>query len=247
MKAEELLAVLSDTAKKNEFRFESIRERLPLGVYADGSIATAHREEKPDRYHFCLVSGENRTDFILRLVLTLVCIYDRSEAEFLILSPKREYAELLRLVDKDVVIPYLRSEEDFFNALNTIKELIFMRSIRSGYPKLFVVADGLEEVEGLAFDDVTEPYLTCLQAVGQSCSEVIAGLNMTDSVYSGFPGAIVGIGNCLVSTKSGGKADITHVGADSSLGVPREADYPTDPTVVETVEEFNRMTEQGDI
>lgn len=246
MKAEELLAVLSDTAKKNEFRFENIRERLPLGVYSDGSIATAHREEKPDRYHFCLVSGEYRTDFILRLVLTLVCIYDKSEAEFLILSPKREYADLLKLVDKDVVIPYLRSKEDFSDALNTVKELAFMRSVCTGYPKLFVIADGLEEVDGLSFDDVTDPYLACLDAVGKSGSEVIAGVSMTDSLFSGFPGAIIGIGNCLVSTKAGGKADVTQVGADSSLGVPREAEYPTDPTVFETVEEFNRMTELGD-
>ena len=226
MQLKDFIALLSETAVKNEYRFENLRERIPLGVYTAGEIATAHREEKPERYHFLIATGDDRRAFVFQLLLSLACFYDENEASFLILSPHSEYAPLLELSSADFSVPYIRTKEDFDLALSTISSLSVMRKLKSGYPRLIVVCDGLEEVQGLKFDDVTDPYLQVLDAVGAIRAEVIAAVDLTASKFCSFPGAVAGIGNCVVSTKADGKADVTQVGADSSLGVPRQMEYP---------------------
>ena len=227
MQVEDFITLLSETAVKNEYRFESLRERIPLGVYSGAEIATAHREEKPDRYHFTLVTGEDRRAFVFALILCLSCLYDENEASFLILSPHEEYSALLSLSGVDVSIPYMRTKDDFDLALNTLKELSLMRTLSASYPRLIVVCDGLEEIEGVTCDDVTDPYLACLEKVGAVRAEVIAAMDITKSHFASFPGAVIGIGNCLFSTKEKGKGDVTHVKSDSSLGVPRQVEYPS--------------------
>ena len=117
MQVQDLIALLSETAAKNEYRFENLRARIPLGVFENGEIATAHREEKPDRYHFALCSGEERREFVLSLVLSLACLYDEREASFLILSPHTDYAALLRLDGADISVPYIRNANDLKEAL----------------------------------------------------------------------------------------------------------------------------------
>lgn len=97
MKAEEFIASLSEISRKNSYRFDRIRACIPLGKDEPGNVIVAHREENPGRYHHVCVTGGGRGNFIRRLVLVLSCLYDRSEAMFLVLSPRAEYAELLRL------------------------------------------------------------------------------------------------------------------------------------------------------
>ena len=109
MKTEEFISSLSDISRKNAYRFDRIRACIPLGRDDAGNVVAAHREENPARYHHVCVTGGGRADFICRLVLTLSCIYDKSEAGFLVLSPRPEYAELLRLKNADVTVPYIRS------------------------------------------------------------------------------------------------------------------------------------------
>lgn len=244
MRIEEWMGLLSEAARKNEYRFESLRTCIPLGVYPDGNIATAHREEKPDRYHYLLVSGAGKREFILRLVATLSRIYDKNEAQFLVLSPYTDYADFLSLAGADFTVPYITGADDFEDAIKTVTELVSVHALRVGAPRLIVVAEGLETVEGIKHEDVTDPYARILAAVGTSGAEVIAGVNLTESAFAGYPGAVVGIGNCLVSVKSTGKADVTHVGADSSLGVPREILYPYEPEFKEVVSFLNSMEEE---
>ena len=107
MKAEEFIASLSEISRKNVYRFEQLRACIPLGQDEAGNVLVAHREENPARYHHVCVTGAGRDNFIRRLVMTLACVYDRSEAAFLILSPRAEYGELLRLKNADVTVPYL--------------------------------------------------------------------------------------------------------------------------------------------
>ena len=61
------------------------------------------------------------------------------------------------------------------------------------------------------------------------------------SIFSGYPGAFVGVGNCLVTTQGNGKADITYVGEDSSLSMPTPILFPDEPNITETVILLNSL------
>lgn len=241
MKAEEFIASLSEISRKNSYRFDRIRVCIPLGKDDAGNVVVAHREENPGRYHHVCVTGAGRVDFIRRLVLVLSCIYDRSEAMFLVLSPRAEYGELLRLKNADVTVPYIRTSADYEAALGTLRELVRMRALNVGFPRLFVVLDGLEELPDVQRDGMLEPYKACFEAVGTSGVEIVTGAELLNSIFSGYPGAFVGIGNCLVTTKGGGRADVTYVNTDSSLTPPREISCPDSPSFGETVDFFNSL------
>lgn len=239
MRSEELIEILSNEAKRNVYRFENLRECIPLGTGDAGDVAVAHKEMRPEWYHHTCVTGASRGEFIRRTILTLACVYDKSEAQFLLLSPYPEYGELLRLKNADVTVPYLKTTADLGEALKTVGELMRMRSQGAGHPKLIVAAEGLETLQGAVYNDVTDPYAKCLEVVrGYSC-EVITGLNLSESIFAAGPGAFVGIGNCLVTTKGGGKADVTSVGADSALSIPREIEYPSAPALSDALDYFN--------
>ena len=173
--------------------------------------------------------------------MTLACVYDRSEAAFLILSPRAEYGELLRLKNADVTVPYLRSTADYLAALGTVEELVRMRGLKAGCPRLFVVLDGLEELPDGSKNGMLEPYKACFDAAGTSGTEIITGVDLLKSIFSGYPGAFVGIGNCLVTPKKEGKADVTFVNADSSLTLPKEFSFPDSPSFSETIDFFNAL------
>ena len=241
MKAEEFIASLSEISRKNFYRFDRIRACIPLGKDEPGNVIVAHREENPGRYHHVCVTGGGRGNFIRRLVLVLSCLYDRSEAMFLVLSPRAEYAELLRLKNADVTVPYLRGLPDYEAALETVRELVRMRSLNAGFPRLFIVLDGLEELPDARGDGMLELYKSCFDAVGASGVEIITGVELLNSIFSGYPGAFVGIGNCLVTPKSEGKADVTYVNADSSLTPPREFLFPDSPSFGDVVGFFNSL------
>lgn len=88
------------------------------------------------------------------------------EASFLVLSPHEEYGELLRLKAADVTVPFIRSSADYLAALDAVRELVRMRSLNVGFPRLFVVLDGLEDLPDAKRDGMLEPYRLCFDAVG---------------------------------------------------------------------------------
>ena len=242
MKAEEFIASLSEVSQKNIYKFEQLRACIPLGKDETGNILVAHREENPERYHHTCVTGAGRTEYICRLVLTLACLYDKADAMFLVLSPRTEYGELLRLKSSDITVPYLNSSSDYFAALEKLKELVRMRSMNAGCPRLFVVLDGLEELPDILGGGMTDSYKACFDAVGASGVEIVTGVDLLNSIFSGYPGAFVGIGNCLVTPKNGGKADITYVNNDSSLTLPKEISVIDSPSVALAVDFFNALS-----
>jgi hypothetical protein len=106
--------------------------------------------------------------------------------------------------------------------------------------KLVLVLDGLEELDGCNQSADLEEYRDFLEVVArQNNVEVISGVELMKSIFSGYPGAFVGLGNCLVTPREHGKADITFVDEDSSLSLPIAMTYADLPTVEETVMYFN--------
>lgn len=241
MKTEEFISSLSEISQKNSYRFEQLRACVPLGRDDAGNVAVAHREENPERYHHVCVTGAGRGGFIRRLVVTLSCLYDRGEASFLVLSPHEEYGELLRLKAADVTVPFIRSSADYLAALDAVRELVRMRSLNVGFPRLFVVLDGLEDLPDAKRDGMLEPYRLCFDAVGAGKVEIVTGVDLLKSIFSGYPGAFVGIGNCLVTPKGEGKADVTYVNTDSSLTLPADISFPDSPSLAETIDFFNSL------
>lgn len=71
--------------------------------------------------------------------------------------------------------------------------------------------------------------------------EIVTGVDLLKSIFSGYPGAFVGIGNCLVTPKGEGKADVTYVNTDSSLTLPAEISFPDSPSLAETIDFFNSL------
>lgn len=240
MRAEEFISSLSDVSNRNAYRFDQLRSCVPLGMDESGNFAVAHRQENAARYFHTCVTGDGKSDFIARLVVTLACLYERSEATFLVLSPCELYSDLLRLKYADVTVPYVRSAEDVFAALETVRTLTNARRNLKGRPRLVVALDGLDELPDAENDGTLQIYRDFLEAVG-GAGEVVSGADLSKSVYGGYPGAFVGVGNCLVTPKSAGKADVTYVESDSSLTVPREIEYPGSPSLAETVDFFNSI------
>ena len=76
--------------------------------------------------------------------------------------------------------------------------------------------------------------------------ELIAGVELTKSIFSGYPGAFVGVGNCLVATREMGKADVTYVNDDASLTMPTPITYPSAPAIMETILFFNSVSKDGE-
>ena len=55
--------------------------------------------------------------------------------------------------------------------------------------------------------------------------DIITGVDLMQSIFSGYPGAFVGVGNALVTTREQGKADVTLVADDASLSLPVAIEY----------------------
>ena len=53
--------------------------------------------------------------------------------------------------------------------------------------------------------------------------------------------AFLGVGNCLITVGKDGKADVTYVNEDSSLSLPVEMEYPSEPSVMESVDFLNSI------
>lgn len=242
MKTEEFVSALSEISERNVYKFEQVRASIPLGMDEAGTVVVAHREENAARYFHVCVTGENGTAYTAQLALTLACLYEKSAASFLILSPHEKYGELLRLKNADFTVPYLRSVGDLENALATLKEIRQFKTTNAGCPKHFVVLDGLEELPDAENSGALTAYRRFFEELGGSGVEIISRVDLSKSIYAGYFGAFAGIGNCIVTPKGAGKADVVFVENDSTLSVPREVDCPDGEPLKDVVDRFNALT-----
>ncbi|MBQ8374462.1 MAG: hypothetical protein IJX98_02670 [Clostridia bacterium] len=239
MRTDEFLAKVSEISKTDALGFETVRDCLPLGVDSANTVVAAHRENMVERYHHTCVTGGMRGEFISRLVLTLACLYEKTEAAFLIVSPDLSYGKLMKLAAADITVPFITNKADVAAVLSTVQELARMRITKRRYPKLFVVLDGLETLDDEDRANTLDCYRPFFEAVGTTGIEIITGVELTKTVFAGYPGAFVGIGNCLVTPSVGGEADITYVGADASMTMPKKFTYPSSPEIENSIEFFN--------
>lgn len=225
---------LSSVATDNGLEFN---KAIPLGFGEDGAPVVAHTEVCPARYHHICVTGKHRGEYIRRLILSLCKLYGQDNVSFLVLSPDKAYGELLHLKDADITVPFVNRYSDCASSLETLRELVRMRAAgRENHPKLFVVLDGLEDaVEKEGEKQNFECFKPFFDVVGASGVEIVTGVDLEKSIFSGYPGAFVGHGNALVSTDVLGKADVTYVGVDSCLSLPVSVRYPDLQSVAECV------------
>ena len=239
MRTDEFIAKLSDISKTNPAEFDRLRACIPLGVDGFQGVAVSHRENKVERYHHTCVSGGFKTEFIKRLTLTLACLYEREEAAFLILSPYLTYGELMTLKNADITVPFVRNAEDLRMAQSCLQEIARTRGEIGLAPKLFVVLDGIETLtEG---DTALMSYRPFLDTVGTSGIEIISGVDLSKTVFAGYPGGFVGVGNCLVTTGGSGSADLTYVNLDTSMSLPKAITFPSAPSVAEAIAFLNGL------
>ncbi len=246
MRSEVFISSLCAYAKEEE-KFEKMRRDLPLGEDSVGNTVYSHKNATPYSTRLTCVTGGAKTAFIRRLLITASCLYDKSEICFFVISPNLDYGELLRMKSMDATTPYIRLRSDFELAIDTLKEILRMRENGKGYPRLFVVLDGIETLEGCNRNGDLEEYrdiidmLACKEDV-----ELIMGVELTKSIFSGYPGAFVGVGNCLVATRESGKADLTYVNDDATLTMPLPITYPDAPSITETILFFNSVSKDSE-
>ena len=239
MRSDEFISKRSSLAAADE-EFEKMRLDLPLGVDSSGNIVYSHKYSTPYSTRFTCVTGGGKTAFIKRALITASCLYERSEVCFLVLSPNTEYGELLRLKSMDVTVPYIRSKSDLERAKACVKELTLEYARTVGCPKLFLVLDGLEELSNANENGDLEEYRIFLEELTREKNvAIVSGVELMKSIFSGNPGVFVGVGNCLITTREEGRADVTYVGDDSSLSMPVALQYPDSPSVLETIIQQN--------
>ena len=241
MTTQEFMETLFRQAEGNE-KLEEYKKGLPIGRDENGNILLAQKREKTLTVRNTCATGAGRTDFIRRLIITLSCLYEKDQACFFVLSPKTEYGELLRLHSADVTVPYIRNKEDIGKAVETLKELLRMRELGTGHPYLFLVLDGLEELPDAKQNGELEEYRAINELLMRKNGvELITGVDLGKSIFAGFPGAFLGIGNCLITTREEGQADVTYVGDDSSLTLPVPMTYPCEPSVLDSIIFLNQV------
>lgn len=241
MRTEDFIKAVSRETEENE-RFEELRKGLPIGVGETGNILLAQKQEKTLTVRNTCVTGTGRTNYIRRLIMTLSCLYEKSEACFFVLSPKIEYGELLRLHSADVTAPYIRDKKDLTEGIETLKELVLMRETGLGYPKLFLILDGLETLPECNKDEDLIEYRDIYKLLMRKDGiEIITGVDLTKSIFVGYPGAFLGVGNCLITVNEDGTADVTYVSEDSSLSLPVSMQCPCEPSVAESIAFLNAI------
>lgn len=242
MRTDEWISHIAVLSTADIERFHALREAMPLGD-ADGDVVTAHREVAPERYHHTCVTGATKTEFISRLILTLSGTYQKTEASFLLVSPDMSYGRFMRLQGADVTVPFINGQSDVDAVLKTIETLAQMRQGKARTPKLFVVVDGIEGFVAEEKRATLECYRPFLEAVGTSGIELITGVDLAQTIFAGYPGAFVGVGNCLVTPTLGGEADVTYVNVDGTMSPPKSFVYPSMPTVAESIAILNGKVE----
>ena len=239
MRSEEFLTFLMQKTADGQ-QTNALREGIPLGVDAtDEPVLSQLCTHSYTANHTC-VTGARKTAFIKRLLITLSRLYASTEANFLVLSPRTDYGELTRLKAMDVTIPYIRNKSDLEKAKACVKDLTSEYARGKGYPKLFLVLDGLEELPDFNVNGDLDEYRVFLIMIAREPNgAVVSGVELMKSIFSGNPGVFVGVGNCLVTTREEGRADVTYVGEDSSLSMPTAMQYPDAPSITETVIALN--------
>ena len=117
-----------------------------------------------------------------------------------------------------------------------------MRETGVGYPKLFLVLDGLEPLPECNKDEDLAEYRDIYKLLMRKEGfEIITGVELTKSIFAGYPGAFLGIGNCLITVEEDGKADVTYVSDDSSLSLPISMECPSSPSVGESIVFLNSI------
>jgi hypothetical protein len=239
MKVEEYIGILQSLCNTQSDR-KKIAGGIPLGIDDDGTLVYARRGQKPFAVQHTCVTGSRKTAFIKRVLLALSRLTTSAEINFLIISPYDDYGTLLRVDGMDCTIPFIRAKEDLLSVKECLQTLVNGYQEHEKNVKLVLVLDGLEELDGCNQNADLEEYRDFLEVVArQNNVEVISGVELMKSIFSGYPGAFVGLGNCLVTTREHGKADITFVDEDSSLSLPIAMTYADLPTVEETVMYFN--------
>lgn len=240
MHSDEFIRTILQKAEEQKLDYQ---KGLPLGLDEAGNLALARTYDGPMMYHNTCVTGVDHSSFVRRFLTTLSCLFEKDEACFFVLSPDVEYGELLKLNNLDVTVPYLRDKSDLADAKAALKELLSMRETgNGGYPKLFVVLDGLEALPECNADGDLQEY----REIFDMCSrrenvEIITAVDLVQSIFSGSPGAFVGVGNCLVSIREEGGADVTYVGMDVTLSLPLPIHFPTLPSMTETIAYLNSI------
>jgi hypothetical protein len=239
MKTTEFICLLKERCQTAADR-KALAAGMPIGVADNGELVLARKTEKTFAVQNTCVTGTRKTAFIKRLVLSLSRLYTPAEANFFILSPYTEYGELLKLDGADITVPFVRSKEDLQAVRDCLVKLTELYDKETQCLKLFLILDGLEELDGCNKNADFEEYRDLFELlVRRPNVEVISGVELMKSIFSGYPGAFVGLGNCLVTTREHGRADVTFVGEDSSLSLPLTITYADLPTVEETVMQFN--------
>ena len=245
MTAEDFFKQLASVAGDSPERFNEIIERLPLGLDLEKRFVFARNLSTVDMpvgalsRHTCVV-GTGRSAFIRRLILTLVGVHDEGKISFVIASPKREYAELLKLKRTDVFIPVLKSVDDLWNVIRVCREQSDLR-VGGGekiYGKLVIVADGLEEFTNGALDCYL-PFFS----MTKTGAELITGVDLVGSVFSSSPQSFVGNGGCLITVTNRGVADVSRVSLSGELELPTPFEYPSEPSLSEVISLVNEVGE----
>lgn len=246
MRMEEYISFLSEKSKDEE-EFLRLRAGTPLGMDAYGEAVLSQKTEHPYTVRNTCVTGLRRTGFIRKLIITLSCLYEKGEANFLVVSPRTEYGELMRLRSLDITVPFITRKEEIDNVMQCVRDLVTAYAQGAGYPKLFLILDGLEELDGCNQNGDFEEYRAFFDLTARSKNvELITGADLLKSIFGGEPGVFVGVGNCLVTTREEGNADVTYVGEDSSLSTPTAMRYPETPSVMESVIFLNSVTAKTD-
>ena len=109
---------------------------------------------------------------------------------------------------------------------------------------MFIIVDGLEELSDCNLNNDLGEYRELFDLLMRKPDlELITGVDLARSIFSGYPGAFLGIGNCLVTVREDGKADVTYVNEDASMSLPIPVHYPNEPSVMETVIYLNALPE----
>ena len=241
MRLDEFISSVSGMSKSDE-AFELMKKGLPLGKDSVGNIVLAQKRQKTLTLRHTCIAGTSRSAFIRRMLITVSCLYERAEACFFILSPHTEYGELLRLRSMDVTVPYITNKKELALAVDTLRELLRQREYGVGYPHIFLVLDGVDSLPDANRNGDLEEYREIFDLFNRREDvDVISGADLTRTIFSGYPGAFLGIGNCLVSLREEGKADVTYVSDDASMSLPTPISYPSEPAVTESIIFLNSL------
>lgn len=197
--------------------------RVPIGVSSQGETVFAHVGVSVERARLVVVSGKEKTAFLQSFIRSETKRLPARGASFIVLSPKSSYVELLREKSADITLPYLHSTADYRAVLEGLSPL-FSALKNTGKRTVYLVLDGLETL-GDQEDKFLKSYTLAIEKTQGSQVEILCGVEMEKSAFSGNPGVFVGAGNALLSVDEPNFAFFARVERDFSLGAPQKIYY----------------------